>query len=89
MKIYLDKTTLQHNLKDFLSQEQQPFHETKAYLSLCDALFAYLTCESDQRQEKKQIFQHAKEVFDDMVATIPEPKQTPSLFEGIKQEFLQ
>jgi hypothetical protein len=71
----ISKTLIYEALVDFLPEFQKPYRGTKAYAALCDGLFEYLRSSSDDREEKRQILEYLKEMFDDMCRNVPPPPQ--------------
>lgn len=72
-KKYINTNLLCEVLVDFLPAAQKPYVNTKTYHALCDALMDYLKSSKDTRDEKRQILEHVKEIFDDMCRNIPNP----------------
>jgi len=88
-KTLLDRKTLRENLVDLLPVEQRGYMKTQAYEEYCNALWDYLQSDFDEKADKKQALQHAKEIFEDMTRNIPEPISQDPIFKGLKQEYLQ
>ena len=54
--------------------EQRPYTESKSYIALCDALMDYLKSDLIDKDEKKQVLAHAKEIFEHFCLTESKPK---------------
>jgi len=69
----LTKETLYEHLQEYLPMEQQPYVTSKAYIAMCDALWDYLQGDYDTRDEKRQVLQHAQEIFESFCLTETQP----------------
>lgn len=61
----LSKKVLHENFADYLQPHLQTHRESKAYDAIVDAFYDYVTASKDQRDEKRQVLYHAKEMFED------------------------
>ena len=71
----ISKTLLYEVLVDFLPKSQKGYTKTKAYAGMCDALLDYIQSNEVSRDDKRQILEHFKEIFDDMCKKVPPPEQ--------------
>ena len=85
----ITKTAFKDNLADYLPLSHRPYKHTKAYDAYAEAFWEYLTSEKETKLDKFQVLNHAKDVFDNMVWTVPEPISDDPIFKGVKPELLQ
>ncbi len=70
----LTRETLYEHMQYFMPLDQQPYCTQKAYIAICDAFWDYLQSDVDTKQEKRQIVEHAREVFDHFCSTETNPE---------------
>lgn len=73
MGAIINKQNLREVLMHYIPENQQPYTKSKAFIALSDALWDYLTSDIDTKDEKLQILQHAREIFNHLTETTEPP----------------
>ena len=61
----ISKQELYDNLADYLMPSLHPYKGTKPYNELVDAFYSYIKAKGEERDDKRQLLNHAKENFED------------------------
>lgn len=77
--IVISKKVLQENFADYLKPHLQPHRESKAYETMVDAFYDYVTATYATRDEKRQIFYHASEMLEDYAYFEMKRQKGPSM----------